>query len=141
MGDLGHVIWQVFRLHSPSDRSAGNILLRRRTVQNISGASCSQNSIFRRSESQPALQGGQHPKTIDMYSESLSIKTSMLSIEIILLNVPSGGSLERNRPTDICLSMCVRVRVSVCPSILVSVARRDGPIRKGEEDRPDERSS
>ena len=95
----------------------------------------------RRSESQPALRGGQHPKTIDMYSKSLNKKTSMLSIEIILLNVPSGGSLERSRPTDICLSMCVRVRVSVCPSILVSVARRAGPIRNGEEDRPDKRSS
>ena len=37
--------------------------------------------------------------------------------------------------------MCVRVRVSVSPSILDSGARRDGPIRKGEEafDAPERR--
>ena len=78
---------------------------------------------------------------IDMYSKSLSIKASMLSIEIVVLDVPSGESLERSMPVDVCLSMCVRVRVSVFPSILVSGARRDGPIRKGEEDKPDKLSA
>ena len=39
-----------------------------------------------------------------------------------------------------CVWVCT-VRVSVCPSILISGARRDGPIRKGEEDKLDKRSA
>ena len=65
----------------------------------------------------------------------------MHSIEIIMLNVSSGGLLERSRPADVCLSLSVRVRVSVYPSIFVSGARRDGPIRKEEEGKPSKRSA
>ena len=69
IGDSEHVICQVFCRLSPSDCSAGNILLRRRTMQIISGAGWSQNSIVRSSESQPATQRGQNPKTIDIHSK------------------------------------------------------------------------
>ena len=65
----------------------------------------------------------------------------MLSTEIVKMNVYPGGSLDRSRPADVCLSLCVHVRVSVCQSIFVSGVRRDGPIRKGEEDKIDKRSA
>ena len=47
-----------------------NILLRCRTMQIISGCGWSQDSIVRSGESQPAMQGGQHPKMMHTYSKS-----------------------------------------------------------------------
>ena len=64
-------------------------------------------------------------------------------MESLYSKVSSGESLEGVSPADVCLSVCVRVRVSVSPSILVFGARTAGPVRTGEEsfDAPEKRKT